>query len=96
MYEEIISLLSDDYYSLWEVKEVVSKKFPLYSQEEVSRSLLDLILKGQVVCVESVDLAISDIKRLSCPECVEAIRDDANWALPDAGTRKIIRVGLSG
>ena len=92
MNDAILDLLSDDYYLLWEVRDVARKSDDSASNEMIMDSVIDLVGKGVVVCYVSPGLGVEGLIALNQSEATRLIRREESWLVPSSDGADIIRI----
>lgn len=88
----VLELTNDDYYLLWEVEACVQESLQDIGDDLIKDVVVDLVERSVLSCFKSLDLSNKGIRLLTLIEAVEAVKDNANWAIPDDGPDEIVRV----
>ena len=92
MENNILTLISDDLYSLWEIRGAVSDAAPENPNERLKTEAIDLVRRGKALCYVSNDLSLDDLILVSSDHCIELLTDEENWLVPDNQTSQIVRL----
>lgn len=96
MEEKILQLLTEDYYSLWEVRDVISRTSSDITNDAIKEAVVVLVGRGEVQCFVSLDLGIDRLVAVSSAECIYLLQTEENWLVPTEENSQIVRLTVAG
>ncbi len=95
MKKRILNLLNDDYYSLWEIRDVISRVSSEYCYKRIKTATIDLVREGRVLCYVSPDLGIDSLDLVTGSESLDLLEVEENWLVPSKENAQIVRLTLA-